>query len=209
MKLLKQGAEAKLFSDKIDNKDVVVKHRIEKKYRIPQIDDKIRKYRTSLEYNLLVAARRNGILTATIIDVDEKQCKIVMEKIPGELVKELLYVANKAKIVETSLNIGKIVGKLHSAGIIHGDLTTSNMIIKKEDIYLIDFGLGFFSRKIEDQGVDLRLFREALKSTHFNISEISWENFLKGYKKEYKDAELVIKKVNEIERRARYSQRES
>ncbi len=208
MKLLKQGAEAKIFEDKKANQDVVVKHRIKKSYRISQIDEKLRKYRTNLEFNLLAAARRAGVLTPTIIDVDEKNYTITMEMISGERIKELFYKLDKKRIAEISEEIGKIVGKLHNVGIIHGDLTTSNMIMRDEQIYLIDFGLGFFSKKIEDQGVDLKLFREALKSTHFNILEIAWENFLKGYKKEYKDANLVIRKVDEIERRARYTQRE-
>ncbi len=208
MKLLKQGAEAKLFLDTKDGKDVVIKNRVRKGYRIPQIDEKIRKQRTNSEINLLVAARRTGLLTPMILDIDEKEYSIVMENISGERIKEIFYQINAKKLTEISMKLGSIVAGLHNAGIIHGDLTTSNMIMRGNDIYLIDFGLGFFSKKIEDQGVDLKLFREALKSTHFNISDTVWKNFLKGYKKEYKDAELVIRKVDEIERRARYIKRE-
>ncbi len=201
MKMLSQGAEAKLY---LDNKKVV-KNRISKSYRIKQIDEKIRKQRTNQEFNLLIATRRIDVLTPLIYDVDKKEHKIIMEYIDGKRVKEYFYEANKNDIVKLSFEIGRIVGKLHSNGIIHGDLTTSNMILRNNEIYLIDFGLGFFSKKIEDQGVDLKLMREALKSTHFKILDVCWENFLKGYKKEYKDANLAIRKVDEIERRARYT----
>jgi len=103
--------------------------------------------------------------------------------------------------------VGRLIGKLHSAGIIHGDLTTSNMIMKDGKLYFIDFGLGFFSRKLEDQGTDLKLLKEALKSTHFKIMDVCWKNILKGYRTEYPKAEMVLKRVEDIEKRARYKQR--
>jgi len=88
-------------------------------------------------------------------------------------------------------------------------LTTSNIILKDDQIYFIDFGLGFFSRRIEDQGMDLNLLFEALKSTHFKILSLCWENIVKGYKQEYKYAEQVLKRVEEIEARARYVERKA
>lgn len=206
MRLLKQGAEAKLFLDKQDEREVVVKHRIKKNYRVPQIDEKIRKSRTSLELNLITSARRAGVSVPTILNVDEREYKITMEYISGKRIKELFYEIDGKKNEKISEDIGKIVGMLHKNGIIHGDLTTSNMIMRGDRIYIIDFGLGFFSKKVEDQGVDLKLFKEALKSTHFSILDTVWKSFLKGYKKEYKDADLVIRKVSEIEGRARYTQ---
>ena len=81
------------------------------------------------------------------------------------------------------------------------------MILKDNDIYFIDFGLGEFSRRIEDQGVDMNLLKEAIQSTHFNILKTCWNNLLKGYRQEYKNSEQVIKKVDEIENRARYVKR--
>ncbi|MDI6798840.1 MAG: Kae1-associated kinase Bud32, partial [Candidatus Aenigmarchaeota archaeon] len=75
-------------------------------------------------------------------------------------------------------------------------------------IYFIDFGLGEFSRRIEDQGVDLNLLFEALKSTHFKILKPCWDNIIKGYKQEYKNADKVLEKVEEIEKRARYAKRQ-
>ncbi len=207
MKLIKQGAEAKLFLSKKYNQKILIKDRIKKDYRISQIDEKIRKSRTSQESNLLSEARRNGILTPKILNVDKKNYKITMEFIEGERIKELLNKSEKKSVEKICFEIGGLIGKLHIAGIIHGDLTTSNMILKDNKIYFIDFGLGFFSRKIEDQGTDLRLIHEAFKSTHHQILDICWGNVIKGYKKEYSKANTVLNRVSEIEKRARYMER--
>jgi Kae1-associated kinase Bud32 len=207
VKLIKQGAEAKLFLAKKDGQKILIKDRIKKNYRITQIDEKIRKSRTSQESNLLSEARRTGVPTPMIMDADKKNYKIIMEFIDGERIKELLNKSDMKTVEKLCFEIGRLIGKLHTRGIIHGDLTTSNMILKDEKIYFIDFGLGFFSGKIEDQGTDLRLLHEALKSTHFEILDVCWQNVIKGYKTEYSQAELVMNKVSEIEKRARYMER--
>jgi len=199
--MIKQGAEAKLFLEK----DVIIKERIKKNYRISQIDEKIRKSRTRQESTLLSEARRAGVFTPNIFDVSTY--KIKMEYVDGNRIKELFYKSDEKTIKKMCFGIGESIGKLHRAGIIHGDLTTSNMILKDKKIFFIDFGLGFFSKKIEDQGTDLKLLKEALRSTHFKILKICWENIIKGYSKEYKDAKKVLEKVKEIERRARYVER--
>ena len=107
-----------------------------------------------------------------------------------------------------SFEIGRIIGKLHANGIIHGDLTTSNMILEDNQIYFIDFSLGEMSKKIEDQGIDINLLFEALKSTHFKILKSCWSNIVKGYKQEYNESKKVLEKVEEIEKRGRYMDRQ-
>lgn len=207
MLIIKQGAEAILYKTEFDGKKVLVKERIKKDYRIEQIDSKIRKERTRQEVKLLTEARKAGVLTPPILNVDEKNHKIVMEFIDGILLKEYLSSADKRDVERICLEIGRNIGKLHSHRIVHGDLTTSNMILKDKKIYFIDFGLGFFSSKVEDQGVDLNLLLEALTSTHFKILKTCWDNILKGYKEEYKDAKKVIEKIEEIRKRVRYVER--
>jgi Kae1-associated kinase Bud32 len=207
MKMIKQGAEAKLFLDTQDNQKIIIKDRIKKEYRIKTIDDKVRKSRTTQEYNLLSEARRANVPTPRIFGFDKKNYKIIMEYIDGIRIKELFNESDKKKIEQISFEIGKLIGKLHSAGIIHGDLTTSNMISWNENIYFIDFGLGFFSKKIEDQGTDLRLLYEALKSTHFKIIDICWKKIIEGYKKEYPKFNEVLEKIEEIKKRTRYMKR--
>jgi len=203
-KNLKMGAEAVLYIEE----DQLVKERVSKRYRIREIDEKIRRVRTSLEASLMAAARRHGINTPAIFEVDKKGFKIRMEFIDGIRVKEYFYGCSKKEVEKIAEKIGEAIGRMHSAGIVHGDLTTSNMILKDEKIFFIDFGLGFFSRRIEDYGTDLKLLKEALQSTHFEILKTCWDNILKGYKKEYREADRVIEKVKEIEARARYAQKQ-
>ncbi len=207
MQILKQGAEAILYLESFEGQDVIVKERIEKKYRIKEIDTRIRKTRTKQEVRLLNEARRCGVLTPKILDVDDKSFKIIMEHIAGTRVKELLNDADEKTIENICIEIGRMVGKLHEGGIVHGDLTTSNMILKGDKIYFIDFGLGSFSTRIEDQGTDLKLLFEALKSTHFKVLKLCWKNIVSAYKKQYKDADKVLERVDVIEKRARYAKR--
>jgi Kae1-associated kinase Bud32 len=209
MQILRQGAEAILYLDKFEGYDVLVKERNKKTYRIDQIDDKLRKARTKEEVRLLAEAKKFNVPVPKILHVDYENYKIVMEYIDGERLKEFLAKADQETLKKTCFDIGTLIGKLHSSGIVHGDLTTSNMILKDGQIYLIDFGLGEFSKKVEDQGTDLNLLFEAFKSAHFKILNICWRNILKGYRQEYKNAEQVLKKVEEIEARARYVERKA
>jgi tRNA A-37 threonylcarbamoyl transferase component Bud32 len=190
MQILRQGAEAILYLDEFEGEKVLVKERIKKDYRIDQIDNKLRKERTREEVKLMTEARKIGVLTPKIFHVDYEKFKIIMEFIDGKRVKEFFSEAGEEEIEKISFEIGKLIGKLHSSGIIHGDLTTSNMILK-------------------DNQIDLNLLFEALKATHFKILKACWENIVKGYKKEYKYSEQVLKKVEEIEARARYFERKA
>jgi len=204
MRILYKGAESLIYLDRFEGETVIVKERLKKSYRIEQIDEKLRKYRTRMEVKLLTEARKVGVCTPRIVFVNEKEGKIYMEYIDGIRVKELLETGEKEVVKKVCLKIGSYVGKLHSAGIIHGDLTTSNMILKDDKLYFIDFGLGEFSSRIEDQGVDLNLLQEALRATHFKLLKFCWSNIVKGYKKEYRLADKVLERVVEIEKRARY-----
>ena len=207
MEIVYRGAESIIYLGNYDNQNVIIKERIKKNYRIDKIDDELRKFRTKKEVKLLTEARKCGVATPKIFHVDEENHKIVMEYVEGKRVKELLNSSDEKTIMEVCLELGNSIGKLHSSGITHGDLTTSNMILKGNQIFFIDFSLGEFTRKTEDQGVDLNLLYEALKSTHIRILNICWRNIVKGYQKEYKNAEQVLRKVEEIEKRARYAER--
>ena len=202
--LIKRGAEALILLSRWENRQAILKYRVKKSYRIKELDAKLRKERTRREVRLLREARAAGVLTPQVYFVDEKNYKIYLEYIRGEKLKNLLDQLSKKEISEIFYKIGKLVGKLHSNKIVHGDLTTSNIIIKDDSIYFIDFGLGYFSKRIEDQGVDLKLLKESIKATHHKFLSLCWKNIVKGYKKEYDRAEQVLKKVEEIEKRGRY-----
>ena len=100
--------------------------------------------------------------------------------------------------------IGKNIGKLHKADIIHGDLTTSNMILKGKEVFFIDFGLGYISRKIEDKAVDLHLLKQALEAGHNKTHKTLFEAVKKGYTKTNPEAKKIFERLTAVERRGRY-----
>ena len=195
MKLIAQGAESKLFLDK--NK--VIKDRFRKTYRIKEIDDRLRKFRTKREAKVLDKLQKIKFPCPKVI-INNQEDTIGMEFIDGELLKNIL---NNNNCVKLSKEIGEKVAILHNNDIIHGDLTTSNMILNKE-IYFIDFGLSFFSHKIEDKAVDLHLLKEALESKHSKIWEKSYKSALDGYVKNAVDGNDVLKRIKVVEKRGRY-----
>ena len=203
MKIIKRGAEAILY---LENNHLV-KERIKKSYRVSQIDEKLRKFRTRKEAKLISRAKRCGVKTPNIISVDENNFKINMEFIDGKRLKEFLNETDDKNRKETAEKLGKSIGLLHDHGIVHGDLTTSNMILKDNKIFFIDFGLGEFSRRIENQAVDLSVLKEAFKSTHFKHLNLLWESFIKGYKQKNDNFNKVLDTLNDIEKRGRYVKR--
>jgi len=202
-KIIKRGAEAVLYLE--DNQ--LVKERIKKNYRLKEIDEKLRKLRTRKEAKLLNEAKRVGVETPKIFSIDEKGFKIVMELIEGRRLKEFLNETNNENRRKVTEEIGKAVGLLHRNGIIHGDLTTSNMILKDNKIFFIDFGLGDFSNRTEDLAMDLSVLKEAFKSTHFKHLDLLWESFIKGYKLTNDKFNKVLDTLNDIEKRGRYVKR--
>lgn len=194
--LIYVGAEAELWKSNYLGLPCIEKIRIPKKYRIAEIDEKIRKERIKRECNMIISSRR-AVNTPYIYDVDFDKNIIILEFIKGEKIKDLFLKGKK--ISEVSRKIGKAVAKLHSMDLIHNDLTTSNMILKDGKIYFIDFGLGFKSKKTEDKATDLLVFKRMLNSTHWKFFDKIWEYFKDSYgNKEF------LKKMMEIERRARY-----
>ncbi len=195
-KIIQQGAEAILI--KKDN--ILIKRRLIKSYRLKELDEKIRKQRTRREFNLLQKAYKL-IPTPMIKKLDENLKEIEMEFIEGKKLSEYLDLfLNKDEICR---KIGENIAKLHDSDIIHGDLTTSNMLYKNDSVYFIDFGLGFTSKKIEDKAVDLHLIKESLEAKHFTNAKICFKAVLEGYKfsRNYKQ---VLDRLKKVESRGRY-----
>ncbi len=197
-KIIQQGAEAIILQEK----DNIIKKRVKKSYRIFEIDDKIRRRRTRSEAKLLTKASKL-ISIPEIIKVDQKTKKIIMEFINGKKLSDYLDKFPLKKQKEVCKLIGESTAKLHDADIIHGDLTTSNMILKDDKIYFIDFGLGFISHKFEDKAVDIHLLKQALEAKHFKNWEDLFREVLKGYSIS-KDHKIVLERLNKVEKRGRY-----
>jgi TP53 regulating kinase-like protein len=206
-RLIKKGAEARLYLADWHGRAVILKKRLPKKYRPSRLDEQIRTYRTTHEPQLIHEAKKAGVQTPTIFLVDLKNATIIMEFIEGKQVKQLLNEVAKGERQQLCLKIGELIGKLHECGIIHGDLTTSNMILDSEGkIFFVDFGLGEKTKELEARGVDLHLMKRALQSTHFRFSEECFDAVTSGYSKVL-SAEIVkniLDKIKEIERRGRY-----
>jgi TP53 regulating kinase-like protein len=211
--LVKKGAEASLYLADWRDRKVIMKKRLPKRYRLPELDKKIKTYRTIHEPQLIHEAKKAGVPTPTIFLVDIKSSTIVMEFIDGKQVKQLLSEAPKSERKRLCSEIGKLIGRLHKYGIIHGDLTTSNMIFDSEGkIFFLDFGLGEKSKELEARGVDLHLMKRALESTHFRFAKECFESVINGYSETLgsETAKNVLDKIREIERRGRYiSERKS
>ena len=180
--LFKKGAEASLYLADWHGKKVVIKVRIPKKYRPLALDMQIRSYRTVHEPQLMHEAKAAGVPTPLIYMVNVPQASITMEYVEGEQIKQLLNKAPEERRNELCITIGELIGKLHSQSLIHGDLTTSNMILNPEGkIFFVDFGLGEKNGEVEAQGVDLHLMKRALQSTHYLFWEECFKNVLSGY----------------------------
>lgn len=203
-KVIYKGAEAEVKLSLYLNRKAIKKRRIPKGYRLRELDHRLRSLRTKEEAKLIHEARRAGVPVPIIYDVDIKECTITMEFVRGERIKELLSKSSEEEKRRICIEIGRNIAKLHDRGIIHGDLTTSNMIFSEGKVYFIDFGLGSFSEEIEDRGVDLHLLMEAFKSAH-SEHEYLFKYVLEGYRKECKENfEQIEKKLDEIAKRGRY-----
>ena len=205
--LFKKGAEASLYLADWHQRRVIIKMRIPKKYRSPVLDEQIRNYRTVHEPQLIHEAKAAGVPTPLIYMVNVTESSITMEYIEGQQVKQLLNKVSKAKRHDICVKIGESIAKLHSHGLIHGDLTTSNMILStKGKLFFVDFGLGEKNGELEAQGVDLHLLKRALQSTHYLFWEDCFQSVLCGYTSVLgvELAEKVYEKIREIEKRGRY-----
>ncbi len=192
--IIGRGAEAIL----IQENGFLIKDRIKKGYRLASLDERLRKQRTKKEAKLLEKAS-SLIPVPKVMKTDEKE-KIEMEFIEGKKLSE--HLDNLKNAEEICKQIGENTAKLHDNDIIHGDLTTSNMILKDNKVFFIDFGLGFTSKRIEDKAVDLHLLRQALEAKHFKNWEKLFAAVLKGYNS--KDKSPVLEQLKKVESRGRY-----
>jgi Kae1-associated kinase Bud32 len=209
MKLLRQGAEAKLFKAEFEGKPALLKKRVPKRYRNKQLDERIRSTRTTGEANLLRKARSLGVSTPQVYEVDKGEKEIVMELVDGPRLKDVLDKKN----LGLCRQVGEGIAVMHENGLIHGDLTTSNVMVRVQekegsgksgkDLYFIDFGLGKHSKKLEDKAVDLLVFKKTFEATHVELMPRGWELILEGYLAKAGQKE-VLAQMKKVEERVRY-----
>lgn len=196
---LAQGAEAILYHEG----EIVRKVRTPKSYRHPILDKKLRLSRTRREAKILEKLAKVGIRGPTLFSTDEKTCTLEMSFVKGALLRDCL----ERDPTHYAEQLGELIATLHDNDIIHGDLTTSNMIVNDTGITLIDFGLSFFSQKVEDKAVDLHLLEEALESKHYTVFEQCFDTFKKSYSQYSKNAKAVFERLMKVEKRGRNKER--
>lgn len=200
MKLIAQGAEAKLYRENA----AIIKERLSKAYRHPELDETLRRFRTRREAKVLQKLEEMNFPAPHLREFSDKRMSIVMDFVPGETLKDALRQKGD-DFQHLAEEIGERIGQLHQADIIHSDLTTSNMIEhqKTGEINFIDFGLSFFSEKAEDKAVDLFLLDRTLETTHFNLYPEIFERVLDGYRKTYPEAAEVMERFELVRKRGR------
>lgn len=205
--LIKKGAEANLYLEDWHGRRVIMKRRLSKKYRVPKLDEEIRFHRTIHEPQHIHKAKEAGVPTPTVFMVDTVKTTIIMEFVEGKQVKQVLDGLSSEERQRLCRHIGELIGRLHDCGIIHSDLTTSNMILTPQGrVVFVDFGLSERSKELEARGVDLHLMKRAFQSTHYKYVRECFDAVMDGYARVVGGdvAIEVLEKVREIERRGRY-----
>ena len=178
-----------------------------KGYRIKEIDTKVRDFRTAHEAQLLHEAKVAGVPTPSIYFVNRAGTEIIMEHIEGTRLKDCVDEVDLTRLARICFHLGRLIAALHRHGIIHGDLTTSNVVVTPSgEMFLLDFGLGFYSNDIEAKGVDLHLLKQVFESFHVEQAKSSFKAILEGYEAVAGGEQTaeVREKIREIESRGRY-----
>ncbi|CAH2044458.1 unnamed protein product [Thlaspi arvense] len=201
LNLIKQGAEARVFESTFAGRRSIVKERFSKKYRHPVLDSK------------LTLKRLNAVgfffcITSLLVSLFEYRGKmdpllhsLTLEYIEGVTVKDVFLEFGANGIVQERLDdvaaqIGEAIAKLHDGGLAHGDLTTSNMLVRSgtNQLVLIDFGLSFTSTLPEDKAVDLYVLERALLSMHSSCGNVM-DRILTAYRKSSKQWSATFNKL--------------
>ncbi|MDR2967376.1 MAG: bifunctional N(6)-L-threonylcarbamoyladenine synthase/serine/threonine protein kinase [Methanobacteriaceae archaeon] len=206
--ILAKGAESDIYPSYWIDVKAISKIRSRKNYRIKEIDDKIRKSRIKKEAKLLSDVKRSGVRSPILYDIDLDKKAIVMEKIDGYLFKDFIATLSEKK--DISIAIGENIGLMHNADIIHGDITSSNILINDDgEIVFIDFGLGKYSNLVEDKCVDLIVLKKSLQSVDYKVANEIFDYVLDGYISNYNqdnfNKKKILEKIAEIQFRGRYT----
>lgn len=248
--LITQGAEARLYKTTylLPSIPSALKYRPPKAWRHPALDARLTRHRILAEARILAKCRREGVPVPAVYAVDEGAGWMMMEWVGGAparvAINEWLKRRKESEearghegdavpvagdreedkeLVALMRRIGSAVGRMHKVGIVHGDLTTSNMMLRPwekgreplnghassgdglldGDIVIIDFGLASQSSSDEDRAVDLYVLERAFASTHSRAEELFRAVLDSAYREAFKQAPIVLKKLEEVRMRGR------
>ncbi len=200
------GAESTIFQIEQWGRDFVVKWRQPKPYLLGEIDRLLRITRTSKECKMLNFVRIAGVPTPSVYSVDLSRHTIMMDFIPGKQLKQLVTEVSREELQRLSKSFGRLIALLHNKNVVHGDPTTSNVIVDPTSkLWMVDFGLAEWNATEEMKGVDLHLIRRAFETTHWDIQDIMLESTIEGYTNSLvESADRIIARMEEIRERGRY-----
>ena len=204
---LHRGAEADLSLATIGPWQVVIKRRVKKEYRNPSLDKQIRHDRTVSEASIIHEAKAAGAKVPSIVGIDVENNAIAMTRLDGTVARECLDDMGISEARKLLRSMGEQVGLLHAAGIVHGDLTTSNVVVSPSGTpFIVDFGMSRRSIEPEDRGVDLHLLQRSIAASHSKDSSSMMNAMIRGYEQAAgkKVAASTSGKAREIARRGRY-----
>ena len=206
-RLLYRGAEADLFRGSWEGLDAVFKVRKPLPYRLPELDETIRRQRTIHEAQMIGGAKEAGVSVPHLYFVDPATSTMVMEFVDGDRLKDVVPGLSQREMDDVFRLLGREIARLHTSGIMHGDLTTANVVRKDGRLVFLDFGLSIRSDRIEDHAVDLRLIKETLSGAHSKIAQAAFTSLLEGYRDGVGTAraKFVQTQLSSIERRGRYA----
>ena len=206
-RLLYKGAEADVILGDWQGLKAVFKVRKPLTYRLRVLDEAIRRQRTVREAEMMHNAKEAGVSSPSLYNVDLLASTLVMEFVGGDRVKDLVPSLSAGQIKSVFFEFGQDVARLHRSGIMHGDLTTANVVRRNGRLVFIDFGLSVRTTRLEDHAVDLRLIKETLVGAHPDVSARALEALNRGYEAVVGRARsrAVLKQLQNIERRGRYA----
>lgn len=206
-RLLYRGAEADVSLGRWQGLEAVFKARKPLPYRLPELDMDIRRHRTIREAEMIHQAKGAGVGAPFLYGVDLRHALLVMEYIRGGRLRDLLLKADRIEADRIFSVFGRDVARLHSFGIMHGDLTTANVVERGGGLVFLDFGLSVRTTRTEDHAVDLRLIKETLSGAHSAVAQHALEALYAGYAEEAGQSRLnaVRRQLQSIERRGRYA----
>ena len=223
LRMVAQGAEGRIYDTVFLTKPTIVKERLIKRYREPTLDRKINKHRLLLEARCMFRCIKSGILTPAVYMIDVDNLRLYIEKIEGITIKDLLrnmatvQIKEHVEVDQSSVDnivypneclewakkIGVALGKMHDIDIVHGDLTTSNMMLNSTgNVVIIDFGLAGKSTNVEDKAVDLYVLERAFISTHPGSEEIVKE-ILQNYVISSTKSKSIMQRLEQVRLRGR------
>ena len=205
--LLYRGAEADVIKARWCGQQAVYKVRKRLPYRLPELDSEIRRQRTLHEGEMIRSAKSAGVNAPYLYFMDLSRSTLVMEFIEGARMKDLVSSLPPRDSSILFDPLGAEVARLHAAGIMHGDLTTANVLRRNGELVFVDFGLSVHSTRVEDHAVDLRLIKETIVGAHSAIAQPALAFLFRGYAKAAGErrAEAVFRRLRAIERRGRYA----